>query len=196
MNTRTVKCKDCGCDVVRPARSRRERCDGCRRAIVNLRQRAQRKRYQEQPYNPADTWHGTTTGYSTRGCKCEPCRTAGLEYLRKWNSRPEVKERRKAANRDADLQARYALNRRSYMYGIDKGWMEYLTAERVCWACGDESDELLHVDHDHRCCPTQKACGKCFRGMLCRRCNLTLGVARDSTDRLGALISYLERCAA
>lgn len=49
-----------------------------------------------------------------------------------------------------------------------------------------------HVDHDHECCPeSAKSCGKCVRGLLCHRCNLMLGNARDSTDTLRAAINYL-----
>lgn len=37
----------------------------------------------------------------------------------------------------------------------------------------------LSVDHDHACCKTTPACGKCVRGLLCRPCNSMLGHARD-----------------
>lgn len=43
-----------------------------------------------------------------------------------------------------------------------------------------------HVDYDH-----DHASGK-FRGWLCRRCNIALGMAGDSVDRLLLLIRYLE----
>lgn len=56
----------------------------------------------------------------------------------------------------------------------------------VCGACKSpfEADSRhTHADHDHRT-------GK-FRGVLCRRCNLTLGYASDDIGRLEQLIAYL-----
>lgn len=47
------------------------------------------------------------------------------------------------------------------------------------------------VDHDHACCPGQRCCGKCVRGLLCGRCNSLLGYARDDPKRLRAAIQYL-----
>lgn len=50
----------------------------------------------------------------------------------------------------------------------------------------------LHVDHDHACCPGNKSCGKCVRGLLCRECNWMLGNARDDKEVLKNAIEYLE----
>ena len=40
-------------------------------------------------------------------------------------------------------------------------------------------DRRFQVDHDHKCCPTdkdhRKLCGKCVRGLLCEGCNTRLG---------------------
>lgn len=48
-----------------------------------------------------------------------------------------------------------------------------------------------HVDHDHGCCPGQRSCGKCIRGLLCSECNLGLGKFRDDPERLCAALAYL-----
>lgn len=48
------------------------------------------------------------------------------------------------------------------------------------------------VDHDHACCPESgRSCGKCIRGILCSRCNLTLGLVNDDVSILSSLASYL-----
>lgn len=43
---------------------------------------------------PAAPWHGTNNGYSSRGCRCEPCRDAHREKLR---GEPYYPRRKRAA---------------------------------------------------------------------------------------------------
>jgi hypothetical protein len=52
------------------------------------------------------------------------------------------------------------------------------------------------VDHDHRCCPGERSCEKCRRGVLCTYCNSALGYAKDDPARLRAMAGYLEQHAA
>lgn len=49
------------------------------------------------------------------------------------------------------------------------------------------------IDHDHSCCPTKHACGKCVRGILCTTCNLMIGYSRDNPLLLTSAINYLSR---
>lgn len=49
------------------------------------------------------------------------------------------------------------------------------------------------VDHDRRCCPGKRSCGKCVRGIIHRNCNLVLGYAKDDVAVLQSAIVYLER---
>lgn len=66
-----------------------------------------------------------------------------------------------------------------------------------CAICGgtNESGRAMAVDHDHQCCPEQKACGNCVRGLLCSNCNMGIGLLQDSPQRLDAAAAYLRRYA-
>lgn len=66
--------------------------------------------------------------------------------------------------------------------------------EGLCAGCGAMEDHRrFTVDHDHSCCPTEKTCGECVRGLLCNQCNRILGMVCDSTTYLVGLIEYLNR---
>jgi hypothetical protein len=53
-----------------------------------------------------------------------------------------------------------------------------------CDVCADITDRTV-FDHSHQ--------QGHFRGWLCHPCNIILGLAKDSPDRLRKLIAYLER---
>lgn len=74
-----------------------------------------------------------------------------------------------------------------------------MSAERLaadlaqgCAVCGSMTN--LSVDHDHDCCPrgSNTSCGKCYRGILCARCNQAMGFFSDDTARMASAIDYLE----
>lgn len=51
-----------------------------------------------------------------------------------------------------------------------------------------------YLDHDHRCCPGLRSCGKCIRGLLCNRCNRVLGLLKENPQLLPAyMLEYLEK---
>lgn len=54
---------------------------------------------------------------------------------------------------------------------------------KVCELCG--SMDRLCVDHDHRT-------GR-VRGMLCTRCNVSLGSLGDTVESIRGVLAYLER---
>jgi hypothetical protein len=80
----------------------------------------------------------------------------------------------------------YSLSQERYAAILD-------AQEAACAVCRepDATGRDLAVDHDHRCCPGPRSCGKCVRGLLCGRCNLGLGRLGDSPERLHAVRRYL-----
>jgi hypothetical protein len=60
-------------------------------------------------------------------------------------------------------------------YGISKELYDelYRLQGGKCYVCQISTGKTkrLAVDHDHRCCPGPKSCGKCVRGLACGHCN-------------------------
>lgn len=51
----------------------------------------------------------------------------------------------------------------------------------------------LAVDHDHKCCNGPYSCGRCVRGLLCKKCNRdVLGNLKDDPAALRRAAFYLE----
>lgn len=66
--------------------------------------------------------------------------------------------------------------------------------ENQCKICSidlSHSRSAICVDHDHSCCPTSTACGRCVRGLLCHDCNTGLGRFKDSPELLRKAAEYL-----
>jgi hypothetical protein len=85
------------------------------------------------------------------------------------------------------LRQRYALT--------PEGYYAILEAQGgVCAICKTPpGDKRLAVDHDHGCCPGEKTCGKCIRGILCDTCNWWLGLIDDNLAMLEVAEQYLRR---
>jgi hypothetical protein len=101
-----------------------------------------------------------------------------------------------AAKRLADPEF-YKYKALYYRYSISKDRYLEMTANG-CESCG--SFKSLHVDHDHNCCPYEegkrdgKTCGKCVRGILCKRCNTAEGLV-GSIETAEKLLGYMKRFA-
>lgn len=61
-----------------------------------------------------------------------------------------------------------------YKYKIDKETYEKMIKDG-CDVCGQYTERNLHIDHDHSCCTGPVTCGKCVRGVVCNKCNQTIG---------------------
>lgn len=71
----------------------------------------------------------------------------------------------------------------------------YTTQDGRCYLCGSELDVSgirTVVEHDHRCCPVNRSCVICRRGLACAACNKAVGLAGDDPARLRRMADALE----
>lgn len=77
----------------------------------------------------------------------------------------------------ATLKRRYNISGDQYLYLLE-------IQNNLCFLCEQDETRVSHhsgkvmslaVDHDRKCCPGTKSCGKCIRGLLCTDCNTALG---------------------
>jgi hypothetical protein len=98
------------------------------------------------------------------------------EYRREYRRRPD----RQRADRDGHLRRKYGITLADYerMFEAQGG---------VCAICGESrpEDRTLHIDHDHKS-------GE-VRGLLCFRCNNSLGDLRENYDLFQCAADYLDR---
>lgn len=62
-----------------------------------------------------------------------------------------------------------------------------------CKICDKKPSKVkLAVDHDHDCCNGQRSCGRCVRGLLCRRCNMGIGIFYDDSNLIESAVAYVK----
>lgn len=97
-----------------------------------------------------------------------------------WNARTDEQKRM------------YSIRKRSRKYGLSTERI----AEMLSAGCEFPSDDhsgLLHIDHDHACCPGVRACGKCVRGVMCAAHNTLVGQFEKISPFLVWVIGYLSK---
>lgn len=110
-------------------------------------------------------------------------------------ARLQVASRTKQYYRTVNLKFFYNMSDEEFEILLKKQYSK--CANPACTVLHADSDKL-HVDHDHKCCSDhkgrkRKSCGKCVRGLLCKCCNLLLGLAEDDPDYLLGLVEYLKQ---
>lgn len=111
------------------------------------------------------------------------CRSCMRDYNRARRARGD--------HRDATLR---------YYFNIGQDDYDQLLAQQHggCAVCGTtdptngrQGTAYFCVDHDHGCCPEDRSCGACVRGLLCTDCNKLLGCAHDAPEVLMSAVQYL-----
>ena len=145
----------------------------------------------------------STVDYAERKRCGEPLK--GREYKRYHNSLPEVKAAKAAwAEKNRDSIKRAARIQICKWHGITLEQYEDLLAKQngVCGICFQPETRKtrptqrvfnLAIDHDHQCCPGLYSCGKCVRGLLCKKCNQALGGFGDDLVLLQNAVDYISK---
>jgi len=124
--------------------------------------------------------------------RCKPCEVARVAEWQKAHSEEHLAsckryaENYKEKKKDNELRSRYGIS-------IEERDSLVLAQGGRCPICmRDLKGTKISVDHDHACCPGSMTCGKCIRAVLCQRCNVLLGLAKDSSEILNNAIQYLK----
>ena len=87
--------------------------------------------------------------------------------------------------------------RMKYMYGITPEQYDAMLEAQGggCAVCGrtdsaNPRTTMLPVDHDHACCPGNRSCGNCIRGILCHLCNVNMAWFDAHADKA---LEYITR---
>jgi len=130
-------------------------------------------------------------------------RYAASPEKQKVRSRKYYADNRK--NCDAAARKRYARNPDKvktigllikYKLSLDQYVTMLQEQDGLCKKCGiafsKERGIIPYVDHDHSCCPGTRSCGKCVRALLCRMCNLLVGVEEKRGIKYTVRAEYID----
>lgn len=118
---------------------------------------------------------------------CEKHRVRERRRLNKQDARTRNPEKVRKSYREWQLKSTYNLSLDAY----ESLLLSQNSGCAVCYTT-DPGAKAFHVDHDHTCCPGNKSCGKCVRGLLCSKCNLMIGLSKDNSEILRAAALYIE----
>ena len=119
------------------------------------------------------------------------------QYHRKWwlANKARLQETRREYARKYNTENKEAIWEREFIrrfkkkglseIEVHKALTAWRTFDGVCQACGKICSKQFHTDHDH--------VNLIFRGIVGGECNQSLGLVKDSPERLRALANYLER---
>jgi len=121
---------------------------------------------------------------------------AGIASVKKYRNTERYKETRRKYYNLPKIQKYHYKHRLANKSLSPEGYNRLLKEQNgTCAICGKapRPNRRLCVDHNHKCCPSIKSCGKCIRGLLCDDCNHMLGSGKDSILILQKAIKYLQK---
>ncbi|MEZ0166998.1 endonuclease VII domain-containing protein [Kineococcus sp. LSe6-4] len=148
---------------------------------------------------PLDAFNPDNKGWRGVKARCKECLNAYAAELRR-NATPEQKQAKAAYMAAYTTTDAFRRQLRDNKYGLLPGEYDTMLAAQkgACAICEEPHDpsqrwKVLAVDHDHDCCPGQRACGNCVRGLLCAACNRGLGYFTHNPKHLRAAAGYMAK---
>ena len=148
---------------------------------------ANKSTYNGKPCNHCGTIERFVCDSKCVKCNRERQRTdEAKEYQRRrqqtddykaWDKTRRATLKYKAHKRDYDLKRKFGIS-------SDQHKRLLMNQDWTCSICNADLDTTSPIDHDHM--------SGGVRGVLCRECNLMLGLVRDNTTTLRNAITYLE----
>lgn len=124
---------------------------------------------------------------------CKSCTSEAVRaYTRSPRGKAVARERGRRWRQDNPGYWRF----RAYKMSTEQYENLLATQGGVCAICGtsEHGGTSWHLDHDHKCCPPRRSCGKCWRGLLCLRCNTkAVPLVEDNPELIGLARAYLDR---
>lgn len=121
------------------------------------------------------------TGIVYYDSKCKPCKAIEGKI---WREQRKVKLNYTQTEFERRLKSKYNLT--FEQYNKMKEIQDFKCA--IC-----KQEVALQVDHNHTCCPSHRACGKCIRELLCHNCNIAVGAVKDNPEIALQIAKYLKK---
>lgn len=124
------------------------------------------------------------------------------EYMRRYNERARTRnrERMREWQRSQSPEQRWTRRLRIKHAMHPEDWRAMRAGQDGrCYLCQEllpDDPRKVAVDHDHRCCPPERSCATCRRGLACINCNTAIGMARDNPALLRMMAAALEQAQA
>lgn len=186
---RTYTCKE-GCTCARHSTFIRRRCEpGCT---------CHRHRTKRCEPGCACSKHNAQAnrklGPEERALADERQRALNRESAKRRSQEPGFADRQRAYREANPQKVRGYYLKNRFGITLDRYNAMMVEQDGCCYLCLDPLPEQkdICVDHSHACCPGDRSCGRCVRGLACRWCNQGLGQFRDDPERLRRAALALE----
>lgn len=134
---------------------------------------------------PLDQFHNKTNSLDGKQSRCKPCNSSKAKA---WQAANPERHERYWRTRDADVDyvSDRKLKAKAKKYGITVERIKEMLAEAngICKICQRPPAKYLCIDHCHD--------SLAVRGVICERCNQSLGLLRDNKETLSRAILYLD----